>query len=115
MKADTMSAVLNRDPATTSARGQSGVSPLLDETVRHCLEKNPADRFQSASDVAFTSSVLEAQRRRGSNAAERIAARGGFRTAITADLAAFIAERDSAYLATANAEGQPTMKGTATG
>jgi Tol biopolymer transport system component len=51
--ADTMSAVLNNDPLA-SARWHAGVHPLLDETVRHCLEKNPADRFQSASDVAFT-------------------------------------------------------------
>jgi len=52
--ADAMSAVLNTDPVTTSSRWQAAVPPLLDETVRHCLEKNPADRFQSASDVAFT-------------------------------------------------------------
>jgi uncharacterized protein len=63
-----------------------------------------------SSDVAFTPMVKEAQRRRGSQAAERIEARGGFRTAITADLAAFIAERDSAYLATASAEGQPYIQ-----
>jgi len=63
-----------------------------------------------SSDVAFTPSVREAQRRRGSTAADRIAARGGFRTAITADLAAFITERDSAYLATASGEGQPYIQ-----
>jgi Tol biopolymer transport system component len=30
-----------------------GVSPALDRIVRHCLEKNPEERFQSARDVAF--------------------------------------------------------------
>jgi uncharacterized protein len=63
-----------------------------------------------SSDVAFTAMVKEAQRRRGSQAAERIEARGGFRTGITPDLAAFIAERDSAYLGTANGEGQPYVQ-----
>ena len=27
--------------------------PLLDRIVRHCLEKNPEERFQSARDIAF--------------------------------------------------------------
>jgi predicted pyridoxine 5'-phosphate oxidase superfamily flavin-nucleotide-binding protein len=35
---------------------------------------------------------------------------GGFPVAINDELAAFIAERDSAYLATANAEGQPYVQ-----
>jgi hypothetical protein len=29
------------------------VSPALERVVRHCLEKNPEERFQSARDVAF--------------------------------------------------------------
>jgi predicted pyridoxine 5'-phosphate oxidase superfamily flavin-nucleotide-binding protein len=37
-------------------------------------------------------------------------ANGGFPSTITAELAAFIAERDSAYLATANAAGQPYIQ-----
>ena len=51
--ADTISAVLSKDPNLV-ADWKDGVHPLLDETVRHCLEKNPAERFQSASDVAFS-------------------------------------------------------------
>ncbi len=35
---------------TTSGRN---VSPALDHVVRHCLEKEPSNRFQSAKDVAF--------------------------------------------------------------
>jgi len=37
-------------------------------------------------------------------------ARGGFQTKITPDLVAFLAEVDTAYLATANATGQPYVQ-----
>jgi predicted pyridoxine 5'-phosphate oxidase superfamily flavin-nucleotide-binding protein len=61
-----------------------------------------------SSDVAFTPAVKAVQTARGSRAAySKMEQRGGFRTAIDADLIAFLAEVDTAYLATANAEGQP--------
>ena len=50
--ADTMAAILNEDPADL-ADTTLGVSPLLDRLLRHCLEKNPEQRFQSARDLAF--------------------------------------------------------------
>jgi predicted pyridoxine 5'-phosphate oxidase superfamily flavin-nucleotide-binding protein len=61
-----------------------------------------------SSDIAFTPTVKALQTARGSRPryAEQ-EARGGFRTEITDDLAQFLAEVDTAYLATANAEGQP--------
>jgi hypothetical protein len=64
-----------------------------------------------ASDVAFTPKVKEVQARRGSRRqyAHMEEARG-WRTTVTEDLAAFIAERDSFYLATANATGQPYIQ-----
>ena len=34
------------------------VPPALDRIVRHCLEKNPEERFQSARDVAFALGAL---------------------------------------------------------
>jgi predicted pyridoxine 5'-phosphate oxidase superfamily flavin-nucleotide-binding protein len=63
---------------------------------------------QPSSDIAFTPTVKALQAARGSRDAyaER-EARGGFRTAIDADLIAFLSQVDTAYLATANAEGQP--------
>lgn len=65
----------------------------------------------AASDVAFSPSVKEAQARRGSRAMYRRMEEGdGWETTITPELAAFIAERDSAYLATASAEGQPYVQ-----
>jgi predicted pyridoxine 5'-phosphate oxidase superfamily flavin-nucleotide-binding protein len=61
-----------------------------------------------SSDIAFTSTVKALQTARGSRQSyARIEQRGGFRTTITADLADFLAGIDTAYLATATADGQP--------
>jgi eukaryotic-like serine/threonine-protein kinase len=50
--ADTMSALLNEDPPELT-QSSPGVSPGLDRIVRRCLEKEPADRFQSVRDLGF--------------------------------------------------------------
>jgi uncharacterized protein len=64
-----------------------------------------------SSDVAFTPAVKTVQERRGSRKAYRhVEEKGGWRTTVTPELAAFIAERDSAFLATANAAGQPYVQ-----
>jgi predicted pyridoxine 5'-phosphate oxidase superfamily flavin-nucleotide-binding protein len=48
---------------------------------------------------------------RGSRGAySRLEARGGFETQVTPELAGFLAEIDTAYLATASAEGQPYVQ-----
>ncbi len=61
-----------------------------------------------ASDIAFTPTVKAIQTERGSRAAyAKMEERGGFRTVISDDLAAFLAEVDTAYLATSNDSGQP--------
>ena len=49
--ADTMSAILKEEPAELSEAARN-VPPALERIVRHCLEKNPAQRFQSAADIA---------------------------------------------------------------
>ena len=67
--------------------------------------------MSSTSDVAFTPAVKAIQAKRGSRQAyERLEARGGWQSTVTPELAAFIAERDSLYLATANAAGQPYVQ-----
>ena len=49
---ETLNAILKEDPGELS--GSDGhVNPTLERVVLHCLEKNPAQRFQSAGDVAF--------------------------------------------------------------
>src|SRR5215467_12560626 len=64
-----------------------------------------------SSDVAFTPSVKALQNRKGSrDRYARMEERGGWRTRITPDLAAFIAAQTSVFLATANAEGQPYIQ-----
>jgi len=50
--ADTMSAILKEDPPGLAAAPQE-IPPALQRLVEHCLEKNPAERFQSARDLAF--------------------------------------------------------------
>ena len=63
------------------------------------------------SDIAFTPSVKAAQEQRGSRRSyARMEQKGGWRDTVTEDLAAFLAERDSFYLATTNAEGQPYIQ-----
>ena len=55
--ADTMSAILREDPPDLSATNQN-VSPGLERILRHCLEKNPEQRFQSVRDLAFDLEAL---------------------------------------------------------
>lgn len=61
-----------------------------------------------SSDIAFTPTIKAIQTDRGSRSAyARMEARGGFRTSIDANLEAFLGDADTAYVATANAAGQP--------
>jgi predicted pyridoxine 5'-phosphate oxidase superfamily flavin-nucleotide-binding protein len=65
----------------------------------------------SPSDIAFTPAVKTEQERRGSRAAyARMEAKGGWATTVTPELAAFIAETGSFYLATASKDGQPYVQ-----
>jgi Tol biopolymer transport system component len=49
---DTMMAVLKEDPPEITETRQ-GIPNAFEQIVRHCLEKDPEDRFQSARDLAF--------------------------------------------------------------
>ncbi len=55
--AETMSAILREEPPDLSATNKS-VQPGLERVVRHCLEKNPEERFYSARDLAFDLEAL---------------------------------------------------------
>ena len=60
-----MTAILKHDPPALVA---GAVPPHLDRVVHRCLEKSPAQRFQSARDIAF---ALEAMSRLVARAADR--------------------------------------------
>ena len=51
--ADTISAILTKDPSDATPASGAGLPPGLDRLLRHCLEKEPSRRFQSAHDLAF--------------------------------------------------------------
>ncbi|HKD16943.1 MAG TPA: protein kinase [Thermoanaerobaculia bacterium] len=55
--ADTITAILSKEPPDLSQTNKD-VHPGLDRIVRHCLEKNPEERFESARDVAFDLEAL---------------------------------------------------------
>jgi len=57
--ADTISAILSRDPSELTANDQS-IPAVVSGIVHRSLEKNPNDRFQSARDVAFALAVTSA-------------------------------------------------------
>ncbi len=63
------------------------------------------------SDIAFTPAVKRVQEWRGSRCGyAKMEEKGGWRDAVTEDLAGFIGRRDSFYLGTASANGQPYIQ-----
>src|SRR5580693_1185004 len=74
--ADTMSAILREEPAELSETNRN-VSPALERMVQHCLEKNPEQRFHSASDIAFDLEHLTGVSGTTARAAVTAAAGGG--------------------------------------
>jgi predicted pyridoxine 5'-phosphate oxidase superfamily flavin-nucleotide-binding protein len=64
-----------------------------------------------SSNVAFSDSVKRVQAERGSRGAyARMEDRGGFETEVNEELRAFLADIDTAFLATASADGQPYIQ-----
>ncbi len=82
---EAMNAILKEEPPDPDVSG-ARIPTDVDRLVRHCLEKNPAERFQSARDLAFDLESLA-----GSSAAGRAAAlpspRGGQRWVPAASVA----------------------------
>jgi serine/threonine protein kinase len=76
--ADTISAILQKEPPELD----DSVSPAMKRIVEHCLEKDPAQRFQSMRDVAFYLETLS----------------GSSTTVITAHTAAPAPSRSKAFL-----------------
>jgi Tol biopolymer transport system component len=95
--ADTMSAILMKEPPELSVTNQA-VSPGLDRIVRHCLEKNPEERFHSAHDVAFDLETLSGISASGARSAALPAA-SPRRLRLAAVILAFLAVGAIAFLA----------------
>jgi len=84
--ADSMTAILTQDPPDLLG-SRPDLSPALDRIIRHCLEKNPNERFQNARDIAFALGALSGS------------ATGAPSGAVTAVLAAAPAARQPLRLA----------------
>ena len=70
-----------------------------------------SDTHSYSSDVAFTPAVKEIQTRKGSrDAYAHVEQNGGWRTEIDDNLAAFVADSNSLYFATASADSQPYIQ-----
>ena len=55
---ETMNSILKEEPEELSAINPN-LPPALERNIRHCLEKNPEERFQSARDVVFDLEALQ--------------------------------------------------------
>ena len=53
-----MNAILKEEPPEIANDVNRTLPPALDRVVRHCLEKKPEQRFQSARDLAFALDTL---------------------------------------------------------
>jgi len=94
-------------------RDRSEIDDINEEdTVTMADARPPAgDTVVQPDDVMFSAAVRTEQACRGSREAyARRAAAGRFARELSADVMAFIAQRDSAYLATASADGQPYVQ-----
>jgi len=71
---DTMTAVLREEPPDANLQ-EAAIPPGYQDIVKHCLEKDPENRFQSAKDLAFALQTLS-----GSSSVRPLPARPDRRT-----------------------------------
>jgi eukaryotic-like serine/threonine-protein kinase len=73
---ETMNAILTVDPPDIAPSGHP-LPPALLGIVRHCLEKNPDERFQSARDLSFALQSISGSSGSGSSGSMAPAGRSG--------------------------------------
>jgi eukaryotic-like serine/threonine-protein kinase len=91
--ADTMSAILHEEPPELTETARN-VPSGLERIVRHCLEKNPAQRFHSAGDLAFDMEAMAditSSKSGMQAAAQQVRAHDSRRKLLFAGLAAVVA------------------------
>jgi Tol biopolymer transport system component len=87
---ETMSAILKEDPPDLTATNRA-VPPSLEYIVRHCLEKNPVERLQSARDAGFDLGLISGDSVAASTARVRTPPRRLYLAALGALAAALLA------------------------
>jgi len=95
---ETMNAILKEEPPELE-ESVPGLTPNLDRVIRHCLEKNPVQRFQSASDIAFDLESISNHSNTGSRLKAVAAERQGYWKQAIAGLAVAAALAATYYLA----------------
>ncbi len=87
---ETMTAILREDPLQGTAGSVPGLGLGLERLLRHCLEKSPEERFQSARDLAFDLEALSSSEASGLRVApaRRVSQRLRTAMALVASLAA---------------------------
>jgi TolB-like protein/tetratricopeptide (TPR) repeat protein len=81
-----MSAILKEEPPELSGSGRN-ISPALDHVVKHCLEKDRNNRFQSAKDIAFALSEASGQ---AMSSGAQVAAPSGGKSKVLIAVAAIV-------------------------
>jgi WD40 repeat protein len=94
--ADTMAAILRNEPPEIPLSERS-TPPALSRVVMHCLEKDPARRFQSMRDVVFDLSNLPESSTRTGRASPMDAARRARRLRLAAAAAGVLALAATAF------------------
>ncbi len=111
--ADTISAILDKDPPDLPV-AERHIPPALERIVDRCIEKTPAARFQTASDLGFALEALSSQWERSdvSAAVAAIPARRSRERLVSWTLAASSAAAAIAfgmlYLRSASSDVHPT-------
>lgn len=107
---ESMNAILKQDPPDL-AQMDGTLPPALVRIVRHCLEKSPTERFQSAQDIAFDLESISQSSETGVKAAGRTAPASRSRwISLALASAAAVALLVSGYLIGASRVSPPQLK-----
>ncbi len=87
---DTIVAILKEEPPELSQSGKN-IPVALDHVVRHCLEKDPGNRFQTAKDIVFALSEASGSMSTSMSGVQTAATGSRRRTVVVVAAAAIVA------------------------